>query len=455
MANYISRYLKQAGLSTSYDDMTESQIEEKNKANPLSGYGFMSSKEKDDRQLKREMYQQELERQDKMMQEQLVARMSSQGQIGYRGMQGLLGLVDHLRGQRKSAPQPNQDDPEVARYNQMASNPEIGGPLQAKLMLGQQLLKQGNPAGAQMIADAREEHMKQQKSQLELKDLQHKTNDPNRDYEHKPGYSREIYVDLEGKPGVYTETLLKNTPDGGIWHKSKPAMKGSVTGAADTFGKSKTDKSKTVQDFEGKMTATANALDSMEKAQKLVEENPNINGWNGRLIAKVDDIYEGLKGLAGTAGIAPENYTDITKYDFGKLEKTAQGSEKLKALVLELAAARAGAAESGGRFTEGDIQRQIDQIGGSVSNPRTFMALMEQAKGTMVDNLQNQGRFMTVDEKPVGANYASQLQELQKRSGRNEPASGDNADMEAKRKKLEELRERQRQRQLNGTATQP
>ncbi len=463
MANYLNKYLRQAGIKTPYTDLTEAQIEEKGKLNPLGGYGFMSAAEKNQRKQQNDLYQQQMDRENEWMQQQLLARMSSQGQIGHHMGSGLMGLVDQLKnkGQAPEVPNVAMDDPELQQYAQMASTPEMGGPLQAKLMLGQQLLQKGDVRGAQMIQDARKEAMEQKKAGLDVQKLDQEVNDPNKNFEHKPGFTDEEDVDLpNGLPGIRKRTLLQNTPDGGIWHIGKPAMKGTVAGASDTFGnKSKTDNSKTVDDFEIKMTSTANAFDHLDKMDAIIDDGTMVGGWAATLIRGADDILEGVKGLAVLAADFDDEgrggaYNDIEKYKFGALEKSAQNSSKVKALVLELAAARAAAVEPGGRFTEGDIQRQIEQIGGDVSNPRTFKALLGQARETMFDSLKNQARYMTSNGTPVGEKYAAQIAEFEKRLGRKKAEPSTN-DMEAKRKRYDELKEKQRQRQLNGTATQP
>lgn len=406
-------WLRRAGLGGN-SKLTEAQIEEKEKLSPLGGYGYLSAKEKAAREQQSAMMQAEIERQNQLYMQQLLMTRPAGQQIGHHAGAGLMGLMGLLggKGQAPQAAAPPQDDPEVAQFNQYMAE---GLPEDVAM----EMVGKGANNGA-MMADAQAQRQERLKAEMEQKDLEMKVNDENRGYEHKPGYSEERdVVGPGGQPYVERWQLLRNSKEGGVWKVTSRGPKGGIQGTPGDF-KGKADTSDTVQNFETAQAATASALDSMDKMEALVKENPNITGWSGRLIAKADDIMEGVKGLAGQIGTfeGKGDWQDIAKYDFGKLEKTAQGSEKLRALVLELAASRAAATEEGGRFSEGDIQRQIDQIGGQITNPRTMVAVLKQARESMVDNLMNKGRYMTVDGKPVGDQYKQQLEGFNKRIGR-------------------------------------
>jgi hypothetical protein len=440
MSNY-SNYLRAAGIKTPYDDMTKAQIEDRNKGNPLSGYGFMSAQEKQKRQLEMAMYEREMKRQQDAFQQQLVAQMSSQEKIGHYAGEGVTGLIGALfnRKQKPQEQQTPQDDVELQRFQELAQ--EVG-PEQALAILGAELQ---NP---QMQADAQKQRMDREKAELEMQDLRGKIDDRT----NKPNQVITAQRTIDGKPGQVSLEAYGKDPKTGrnLYLEVGQAVKGSVTDTNEGWGNTKGGIDKRAERMEATLASTANALDAYDKMTKLVDENPNALGWSGRLIAKADTIVSGLKNLGQTLaqaeGREANASVDIGDYDWGKFEKVASQSEKMKSLVLQLAYAQAAATGDSSRsLSDRDVQNQIDIIGGQITNPNTFKALMQQNREILVQKLENLGKYTKVNGKSIGEGYESDIQGLVDRV-RSKPTSEDSS-VEDKKKRLEYLRNKRKAQQ--------
>jgi hypothetical protein len=434
MANYYDKYLQAAGIGAPYKDLTKSQIEEKNKGNPLSGYGFMSAQEKQKRQLEMAMYEREMQRQQDMFQQQLLSRMSSQGQIGYQSGAGLLSLLDHLK-QGKQAPEaPAQDDPEVARYRELVSQL---GPEQGLASLGSELQ---NP---QMIADAQQAQMEKQKANLEMEDIQSRI----KDRETRPNQVITAQRTMpNGMPGQVSLEAYGKDPKTGrnLYLELGEAVKGSVTDTNEGFANTKAGVDTRTKAFESMLGSTANALDAYDRLDKIISQNPEALGWSGRLIANADTVVNGLKNLgtsiAKAEGREATASMEVGDYKWGALEGTAANSEKVKSLVLQLAYAQAAATGDSSRsLSDRDVQNQIDTIGGQVTNPETFKALMAQNRQILVQKLQNMGQYTKINGKPISSGYEADVERLIHRVNPPQPVN-ENSTEEEQRARLEFLR---------------
>lgn len=419
-SSYLTRYLRQAGVKAPYSDMTEAQIQEQNKSNPLAGYGFMSAQDKQRRQLEQQLMERENQRQEEMFRQQLIAQMSSQEKIGYYSGSGLMGLMHYLKGKGSAPEVPNvaEDDPELQRYNQLAQ--EVG-PETAMQILGQET---GN---ASMLEQAQKQRIDKQKKQMELDKMgldMTNTQGLIAERQNKPNSIITTQATgPDGRPLQVSKEVLGKDPLTGL-NKYKDlgsAVKGSLTvDDPSKFGTSKQGVNKRTEEMEGMLTGVANSLDTYELLDKLVKETP-ANGWAGALVGKADDIVSGVRNLSSLLA-EQEGAADVSKsledYDFSKMEKFAGGAAKIKSAVLELAYARALTAERGGKtLSEGDIQRQVDQIGGSISNPKIFGELMEQNKVAMIKKLENFGEMTMIDGQSIGEapQYKSKIQKLKNR----------------------------------------
>jgi hypothetical protein len=411
MANNYDRYLRSMGIKTPYEDMTKAQIEDRNKGNPLSGYGFMSAQDKQRRKLEMAMYEREMKRQDDALQQQLVARMSSQGQIGRYAGEGVFGLVNAIRNKGKGQQAPEaapQDDPEIARFNELAQQV---GPDAAMEMLAAET---GNP---QMMQDAQKSRMEAKKANLEMEDLQGKIAD------RKAKPNETIKALIPGPDGVPVEQLLETVMgENGenLYKVIRQGPRSTVNYNVDGLPTSKAGVNTRTLAIEGALQSTANALDAYDRMSSLVDENPEALGWSGRLIANADKGISGVKNLgkaiANAEGREVTASMDVGNYKWGKLEKVASQSEKMKSLVLQLAYAQAAATGDSSRsLSDRDVQNQIDVIGGQITNPNSFKELMQQNKEILVDKLENMGKYTKIDGKSIGESYGADIQGLVER----------------------------------------
>lgn len=449
MANQISKYLRNAGVKTP-EQMTEAQIGEQNKSNPLSSFGFMSAQQKQRRQLEEAMAQKQMDQEQQMLQQQLIARMSSEEKIGHYAGSGLMGLMQHLKSKGQApemAPQAPQNDPQVDRYNQLAM--EVG-PEMAMQILGQE---QGN---ASMVQQGQEMRTARDKEALEAKykqsQIQNMESQMADRAEVKPNNTVTVQrTGPDGKPMQASLEVVGKDPKTGlnIYRELGQAVKGSVTGTKEQWETSKGGINERTKSMENALTSTANAIDSYDALDKLIKDTP-AGGWAGALVGKADDIMSGVKNLgtiiAESEGRDIKASMDLGDYDFTKMEKFAGGAAKIKSLVLELAYARAAATGDSSRsLSDRDVQNQIDIVGGQISNPKIFGELMQQNKELMVKKLENMGKYTKIDGKSIGEAYGSDIAELRNRVGGGGTQTAklpDGMSEEAAIKRLEELRKK-------------
>ena len=292
MANYYDKYLQAAGIGVPYKDLTKSQIEEKNKGNPLSGYGFMSAQEKQKRQLEMAMYEREMKRQDDAMQQQLIARMSSQGQIGYQSGAGLLGLLDHFRKGKQAPEAPAQDDPEVARYRELVHQL---GPEQGLASLGSELQ---NP---QMVADAQKALMDKQKATLENQKLQGEVDAQGKPYKVGQIIPNIPVTDSQGRPAKASYKVAGYDEEGmPKLELFKEGLNALIQDTNEGFATNPAGLNQRTLSFEKLMASTADGLDSYDRLKKVVTKNPEALSWSGGWVALADNAVHGVKNLANT-----------------------------------------------------------------------------------------------------------------------------------------------------------
>lgn len=429
MANYINKYLRQAGVKVPGDDMTEAQIEEQNKANPLASFGIQSAQQKQQRLMAQQIQEAQMKAQQEALQAQLIARMSSQEKIGHYSGAGLMGLMSYLKNRNAAPEQPNpspQNDAELDRFNQLAL--EVG-PETAMKILAQET---GN---AGMAQEAERMRMASDKAKLEAQykgsqisanealvaERQDKLADPNRAYEHKPGYTEEVDVMMDGKPAVQKRVLIKNTPDGGEWKYSKPALKGSVTDPK-AWETSKGGINERTKAMESALKNTADAMDIYDRLEKLAQETPAGLGWTGALAGKADMAVHGIKNMADeltrAGDIKVTASMDPKDYKFGSLDKVGAASDKIKSLQVQLAYSKAAAnGDSSRSISDRDIQNQIDAMGGAITNPQSFLELIKQNKELMVGSLENMAKYSRIDGQPIFGQYRSDIEGLKQRIG--------------------------------------
>lgn len=422
MANYVSQYLKRAGVTAPYEDLTEAQLNEKDKMNPLSGYGFMSAKEKQTRASQRALYQQQMDREQQMLQQQLLSRMSSQQQIGYHGGAGLMGLIDQLRKRSKSpeAPQDMGDDPAVARFNELSGQV---GPAVAKQMLGQEM---NNPG---MIADAQKEIAEEQKRKLDIQNLEGQV----ADRKNKPNSVITTQRSgPNGQPMQVSQEVTGKGPDGlNTYKELGEANKGSTVVNKDDWGRTTAEKGKTLGDFEMEMTNTENYLDVSDRIKDLASKSPTGPGFAASLSSSANNLVYGFEGikkiLSGSldnkakAKLAASDPVAQYKNAFDNIRGVAKLDSKVKALLLEQAYLAATA--KGQRATDADIENQLKILGGSLNDPEAFSELIQQNRELTVDRLSNMSKNTGGENgRTLGEVYSDRLKGIGAR--RNPGASG-------------------------------
>jgi hypothetical protein len=430
---------------TSPQQLTESQQEVQDAQNPLGRYGFLSAKDKELQAQRRALYQQQMDRENEIMQQNMLNNMSSQKQIGYGAGNGLMNLIKQLKGggaiKDVKGIEDMGNDPQIDRLNQLVA--ELGDKNTAMEILGQET---GN---AQMIADAQSGRRGVQKENLELQDLTKKVNDPNRDFEHKPGYSREIDTEIDGKPAVYTETLLSNTADGGIWKRTKPAIKGSVTGDKESFGRTAAGINKDIETLQSQWYATTNSLDSIDKLTEIIGRESQAGGNMGTMIGKGVNFVHGLQnaGKVAAQAFSKSDETTLVENNMSdkarsRLSEIAGANAELRATLIAAAYATAAAnGDSGRSLSDKDVSNVLETFGADINDPQTFLKIMQNNREKLVGQYEN--RLKSIDTKSGTyydePSYRKRADEFRTRITPKQ--SGISKEQEAKdRARLEELR---------------
>lgn len=418
--NQILSWLRKAGIKAPYADMTEAQIEEKNKLNPLSGYGFTSAAEKAQKAQQQAMFQQQLEAEQQMMQQQLLSRMSSQQQIGYHagnGIQGLLGMLrkkDNGTGMEEGPP---KDDPEVARFNELASQV---GPETAKEILAQEL---NNPA---MMTDAKQERMKSDKAKLEMENLQGQVD------ERKAKGNNTILAQFTGPNGEPMQRTLeikgKDKDGNNIYKEVGRAVKGSVSDTKEGWGMTGTQKGKQLDDYEGALTAAENYLDSSDRIIDIAKQAKTGPGFASALASKANDMrfgFEGIKKIVSSqldakakAKLAASDPVGQYQGVFDNIREAAHLDANVQALLLEQAYLKATA--NGQRATDKDIELALKTLGGKLNDPEAFAKVIQQDREVTVDRLTNMSKNTGgPNGKSLGEVYADRLKKITDRRNPN------------------------------------
>jgi hypothetical protein len=456
-------WLRRAGIDLSGmqgTDMTKSQIREKDKMSPLGGYGYMSAKEKAARAQEQAMYEAAMQREQDMFQQQLLARMNSHQQLGHYAGAGLSGLMQAIfKGKNQPSPMmnegPPQDDPEVARYNQLLAE---GLPEDTVLEMV------GNESGnGSMMADAQEQRAARLKAALETQKLQGEVDQQGKPYKVGQLTPPIPVTDAQGRPAKATYKVIGYDEETGMpkLELFKEGMSGNVNDTAEGFKTNAAGLNQRTLAFEKLMASTADGLDSYDRLEKVVKQNPTAIGWSGGWVALADNAVNGVKSLAGTLvdnnWKGDESSKKIADYDFSKVSKIAGANERIRSIILQLAYQQAAATGDSSRsLSDKDIQFQIDQIGGQITSPKNLLDLMQQNKQVLVSRLKNQSHYIKVDGKPIGSGYEKDIQGLVDRVGAPEAPSIDaksydgssppppNADDTMLRKRLEYLQNKRK-----------
>ncbi len=422
MANSINQWLLRAGIKAPYANLTEAQLEEKDKQSPLGGYGYMSAQDKAMKAQQQAMVDRQMQYEQQLMQQQMLARMSSQGQIGNHVGNALTGLLGTLRKKDGVQPPagPPKDDPEVERFNQLMSQ---GMPEDVALeMLGNET---GN---ASMLRDSATKRQKRTKEGLEMEDLQGRVEDRKK----KPNTTITVqHTGPNGEPMQKSlEVLGKDSSGNNLYRDLGASVKGSITDTAEGWGRTKSQKGKALEDFEGQMTGAENYLDISDRIGAIADKAQAGPGFALSLAGQANNLrfgFENVKNIVSSqldakskAKLASED--PVAKYQnvFDNIQDAAGWDANLKALLLEQAYLKATA--GGQRATDADVSNALKTIGGTLNDPKIFKQVIQQDREVTVDRLMNSSKNTGGPGKTLADVYPDRLRGIKDR--RNPKKSG-------------------------------
>jgi hypothetical protein len=434
----VNKYLRMAGIRSGEDDMTEAQITERNKSNPLGSFGYRTAQERMQEMAMRNAERRAME-EEAMMQEQIMLQQAApERAIGhYAGKWAAQGLGKIL-GKGKPAPAPEappQNDPEVDRYNQLVQ--ELGSEASALEMLGQET------GTASMLTQAQELRKADEERKLDMDYKKHQMRkQPNEVISiQKTGPNGEPMLTSAEIYGVDPETGMN------LYREVGAAAKGQTTASSvEDWKPTGSQKGSALQDFEGAMTNTENYLDTSDRIIEIAEKAPSGPGWASKLASSSNNLVMGWSGLRDIVGkdqidnktkakLAASNPASQYKDVFARIGGVAKEDAKLQALLLEQAYMMATA--NGQRATDPDIVNALTTLGASLNDKEAFMGVISQNREMYVDRLFNMAKNTGGDGKTLGDVYGERLGGIK---ARRNPGMQDTTEDEQARKRLEELR---------------
>lgn len=144
-------------------------------------------------------------------------------------------------------------------------------------------------------------------------------------------------------------------------------------------------------EMENAASATIQAVATAGDLVDLVRSNKSIVGIPGAFFRITNDLAQSAVGIAQGLGVTfegnLETLTNPENYDFSKFRGTAIDSAVMQSAIVNLAFAAAAASGQEGRsISDKDIQRFINEIGGSTSDPKAFEAVIRKFTERLVRN---------------------------------------------------------------------
>ena len=138
--------------------------------------------------------------------------------------------------------------------------------------------------------------------------------------------------------------------------------------------------------------STRNFLGTASDALSLIATEPNVNTLTGRAASLFNDLQAEARAVAENFGLEfNENALDPSTHE-AQFDRLGIQNARQRSLITSLAFQAAAAAAPGDRVTERDIQRFIEEVGGSANDPVTFRAVLTDLSNRMVRNMNNQIR---------------------------------------------------------------
>jgi hypothetical protein len=441
----VNKYLKMAGVKNfrSEDEMTEAQINERNKSNPLGGYGYQTREDYIRQTMMRQQWQAEMDAQAKQQEKVMLMQSPPERAIGHYAGNLLAGGLGRIFGKDQQAPQPEaQNDPEIDRYNQLVQ--ELGSEAAALEILGQET---GNGA---MITQAQELRKAEQERQL---DMEHKQAQI-ADLKGKKNEVRTFSTMVDGMPAEVEMEIVGKDADGtNIYKEISKGLKGSVSDTNEGWGPTRSQQGSALQDFETAMTSTENYLDTSDRIIELAKNAPAGPGFASTLTSKATNLVQGFEGIRNIispkldnkakAKLAASDPVKQYRHVFEKMEGVAKEDAKLQALLLEQAYMMATA--NGQRATDQDVENALRTLGSNLNDPEAFLGVIQQSRELTVDRLMNMSKNSGgPDGRTLGDVYGERLGGIKLRRNPEQAAAEDE---KAKRERLEYLRNKHKKTQ--------
>jgi len=178
----------------------------------------------------------------------------------------------------------------------------------------------------------------------------------------------------------------------------------NVTGTPDQlgFGGTKTQIGKQKIDLQNSEIATRQALATAKDMKAAVLKDPKILGLSGAFERNLTGFVTQAKNFSELSGIKISASLDPSKYSFDKAGIGAQNAV-FKANVVKLAFAAASAAGQTARsVSDKDVQRFIDEIGGSLQDPKQFAAVIDNFTSGLERDFRI--RFSVINKTPFTGN---------------------------------------------------
>lgn len=145
--------------------------------------------------------------------------------------------------------------------------------------------------------------------------------------------------------------------------------------------------------------ATESFIATAGDALRLLQEEPGVNTITGRAVALLGDLRAEAKTFATIFGMQfdesqlnPDTYNE----QFGRL---GINNARMRSLITSMAFQAASAAGSRGQSVSNrDIERFIDQVGGSAANPEAFAAVLRDEAERTARNFRINFRVRTLKE---------------------------------------------------------
>jgi len=145
--------------------------------------------------------------------------------------------------------------------------------------------------------------------------------------------------------------------------------------------------------------ATRNFIGTAGDALQLLRDEPGVNTITGRAVALFGDLKAEAQTIAQIFGMPFEvSQLNPDTYD-ERFDDLGVQSARMRSLITSLAFQAASAAGSRGQSVSNrDIERFIDQVGGSAANPVAFDAVLRDEAERTARNFRNNFSVRTGQE---------------------------------------------------------